>query len=64
MDRSIFQKSLVFGSFLMVSLSAIDGWAAAPSAAQALGLKPIQADVDYDLPTGAELENCSLKANA
>lgn len=44
---------------LLIGTSA---WAAGPSAEQALKLEPIQKDVDYDKPTGAEVEQCTIKA--
>ncbi len=36
--------------------------AAGPSAQAALQLKPVQADVDYDVPTGDEVEACKIEA--
>lgn len=36
--------------------------AATPSAEQALKLKPVQNDVDYDQPSAADVERCTIKA--
>lgn len=36
-------------------------FAAGPTAAQALLLKPIQSDVEYDIPTGNEVEQCAIE---
>ncbi|MCH8922087.1 MAG: redoxin family protein [Planctomycetes bacterium] len=36
--------------------------AAAPSAAQALKLRPVQDDVEYTTPTAAEIAKCTIKA--
>lgn len=36
-------------------------FAAGPTAAQALLLKPIQSDVEYDTPTGNEVEQCTFE---
>ncbi len=45
--------SVLFGS-------AVVARAANPSAADALKLKPVQADVDFDTPTEAEAEKCTI----
>jgi thiol-disulfide isomerase/thioredoxin len=62
MDASLF-RAFAFGSlcagWLLVSASVR---AAEPSAAQALRLRPIQKDVDFDLPTDEEVERCTVRA--
>ena len=35
--------------------------AASPTAQQALGLKPIQSNVEYDVPTDAEADSCTIQ---
>src|SRR5580704_12493811 len=42
--------------------SARTGYAASPSAAQALRLTPGQSDVDYDRPKPADVPNCKISA--
>lgn len=37
---------------------------AAPTAIQALGLRPIQSNVDYEKPTSAEAAKCTIKAES
>lgn len=49
---------------LILSLVAVPGAMAAaepPTAAKALRIKPLQKDVEYDLPNATELEKCTIK---
>ena len=49
---------------LCVGVLADHATAATPTVKQALGLRPMQADVDYDRPTGAAIEKCTVKAES
>ncbi|MDA8745410.1 thioredoxin-like domain-containing protein [Rubripirellula amarantea] len=51
--------AIVALSFL--PLAAHGGLAATPTARQALGLKPIQSNVDYDQPDEAVLDKCTIR---
>jgi thiol-disulfide isomerase/thioredoxin len=59
--RLFFPIALVTSSIL---LHATDVRAATPTAAQALQLTPIQADVDYERPSESETAKCSVEAAA
>lgn len=50
------------GASLLTCAVAAPAAASTPSVEQALRLKPVQADVDYDTPTADEIANCTLKA--
>ncbi len=54
-------KAMAGVSLLTCALTA-PAAAATPSVEQALRLKPVQSDVDYDIPTAEEIANCTLKA--
>jgi peroxiredoxin len=61
------RRPLFIGTVLFVTGSLLVGIPAAhaqsqPTVAQALQLKPLQADVDQDLPTGAEAEKCTIRS--
>lgn len=47
-----------------VCLGISDADAAKVTAAQALGLRPIQSDVEYDTPTAADIEKCSVQVKS
>jgi thiol-disulfide isomerase/thioredoxin len=47
---------------LSAALPALQAWAAAPSAEQALKLMPVQAGIDYDRPTADETPKCKITA--
>lgn len=55
-------------TWILCAFFAASGWAvpwaraATPTAEQALTLKPVQADVDYDQPTAEEAKQCTIKA--
>lgn len=55
--------SLGFG-LLVLGLSHGELQAASPTAEQALTLKPIQSDVDYDIPTAEEAAKCTIQTSA
>jgi thiol-disulfide isomerase/thioredoxin len=38
-----------------------DSWAAKPTAKEALGLVPVQKDIDYDVPAAKEVETCAVE---
>jgi hypothetical protein len=57
-----FRKVQYFLSVYM--LMATYSHSAEPSADQALRLRPIQADVDFDMPTAEEVKLCTVRANA
>lgn len=56
-------KKLLLGCIAVAapSLSAELASAQSPTPAQALALKPMQKDVDYDKPDAAEIEKCTIK---
>ena len=56
----IWQLSIVLSS---VATSAVCS-AAAPTAQQALGLKPVQKDVEYEHPDRSEVKECTLKSDS
>ncbi len=61
--RSWWKQSWKVASMSLLSCAvAGQALANAPSVEQALRLKPVQADVDYDVPTPEEARNCTLKA--
>jgi hypothetical protein len=39
---------------------AAPAWTAQPSAQQALTLVPLQEDVDYEMPSADEIQNCTI----
>jgi thiol-disulfide isomerase/thioredoxin len=47
---------------LLPFLAAAPSLAATPTVEQALKLKPVQADVEYDIPTGEDLKGCTISA--
>ena len=49
-------------TFVTSLMLAIPAHAATPTVQQALGLTPIQSDIDYETPTGAATKQCALKA--
>lgn len=61
MKRTLSLPLLVGGPLLasIVILSTTSAWAA-PSLEQALGLVPVQKDVDYDRPTSEEVGRCKM----
>lgn len=61
MEATIFRLATVCG-LCAASLIAGRVSAAEPSAEQALRLKPIQADVDCDVPAGEELQGCTVQS--
>jgi hypothetical protein len=64
MDASKYHsRSTVFALSVYI-LMATYGHSAEPSADQALRLRPIQADVDFDMPTAEEIKLCTVRANA
>lgn len=54
------QSQVVAALSALLLLPSIGG-AAAPTAKQALGLKPIQAGIEYDQPTVSEAEKCTIR---
>lgn len=50
----------LIGSILAVG-AGLDTWAATPTAKQALALKPIQSNIEYDQPTESEIGQCTIK---
>jgi thiol-disulfide isomerase/thioredoxin len=58
------RRLLVGLTLLVASQTIVSGLAAAkpPTIEQALALKPLQADVDYETPSGDELAKCSIQA--
>jgi thiol-disulfide isomerase/thioredoxin len=61
MLRAIHRISWVLGLIVFADLGASEAAEAKVTAAQALGLRPIQSDVEYDIPTEAEIANCSVQ---
>jgi hypothetical protein len=62
MDSKTVTRLTVFLSATMIAIAARFAVAAEPpSAAQALGLKPIQDQVEYSIPTGEEAAHCTVK---
>lgn len=61
MLRAIYRISWVLGLIVFADLGASEAAEAKVTAAQALGLRPIQSDVEYDTPTEAEVANCSVQ---
>jgi thiol-disulfide isomerase/thioredoxin len=57
-----FGISLIAVYALSGSLGSKAAQAATPTVEQALKLAPIQKDVDYDVPTAAEISKCTIKA--
>ncbi len=64
MDVSIFRVSVICAAMATCLSTSIHTMAAEPSPEQALRLRPIQQDVDFDTPTGNELQGCSVRANS
>ncbi|REK12636.1 MAG: thioredoxin [Planctomycetota bacterium] len=56
------RKSHVLASLALTLAVGQGALAAGPSARDALSLKPVQQDVDYEMPEGAEIDNCTIKA--
>jgi len=56
--------SFVLSFATSFSLGIADSYAAKVTPAQALGLRPIQADVEYDTPTESEIEKCSVQVKS
>jgi hypothetical protein len=50
--------------FLVFSVCVVTAYSAEPTADQALRLRPIQPDVDFDTPTAEEIKLCTVRANA
>jgi thiol-disulfide isomerase/thioredoxin len=48
----------------LCTLSALSASAKPPTAAEALGLTPVQKDVDYDQPKGADAAKCTIKTES
>jgi thiol-disulfide isomerase/thioredoxin len=64
MLHGIRRFSIVLSLIALAGAAATEGAEGAESrvtAAQALGLRPIQSDVDYDTPSEAEMANCSVQ---
>ena len=48
---------------IFTSIMATSAWAASrPPVSLALGLKPVQSDVDFDVPTSEQFDKCSVKS--
>ena len=60
--KSIHRFGLIGAAILIFSVAAATSWADAPSAAAALGLTPIQPNVDYAKPTEKEVATCTIRA--
>ena len=57
------RPQLAVGCFVpLLALLVVPTQAASPSAAQALGLRPIQTDVDFDLPRTERAAKCEISA--
>ena len=48
--------------FLTIAALPVASYAAAPSAAEALTLKPVQSDAQFDQPNAAQVKQCSIKS--
>ena len=64
MDASKYRSKSTVLALSVYTLMATYGHSAEPSADQALRLRPIQADVDFDMPTAEEVKLCTVRANA
>lgn len=60
--RNRFLAAGMVGPFVFV-LAAQSAAHAAPTAQQALQLKPVQEEVEYDQPSGAEMSKCTIKVD-
>lgn len=58
------RRLFAFASTLALVAVPNAAMSAAPSPEQALRLKPLQADVDYETPTGADVEKCTVEAKS
>jgi thiol-disulfide isomerase/thioredoxin len=58
MSRQLLTITLVAVAFVCPLVAS----AAKPTAKEALGLKPVQKDVDYDIPEAKEVEKCTVEA--
>jgi thiol-disulfide isomerase/thioredoxin len=61
MLRSIRRRGVAWCGFVLLGCAAAEAFAAKPTPAAALALKPIQVDVDYETPPAAEMEKCSVQ---
>ncbi|MGQ9505150.1 MAG: redoxin domain-containing protein [Thermogutta sp.] len=62
MERRLLWTPFCLAALFAIGQSGVHLWAAPPSVAQTLQLKPIQSGVEIDTPTEEEIANCTVAA--